>query len=170
MIRRLGEILEQQGVLTSDQVRDVIKRQRSTHRPFGALAEEMFGIDPEQVEAAWAKQYAENAQWIDPRNACFCDAVRTIVTNRQAWQFRALPVRFDGADLVIATSPKHLLRAVRFVSRCLTKPCYLVLCEDTALGAALEARYPLAGLTADAIDESAQAAWREHPAWPTAMA
>ena len=166
MGHRLGDILVQQGVLTSAQVAQIAKRQRSTHRPFGALAEEVFGVDPSLVEEAWATQYTLSAEWIDPKTQAFCDSVRTIITNRQAWQFRVLPVRYDGLELMIATSPAELRRAVRFVSRCLVHPCYLVLCEDDALGQALAERYPMAGLTGASIDGEHAAMWRQHPAWP----
>lgn len=168
MGHRLGEILVQQGVLTSAQVAQIVKHQRSTHRPFGALAEEMFGIEPERVEEAWATQYAMAATWIDPSKEEFCDAVRTTITNRQAWQFRVLPVRFDGSELMIATSPRELVRAVRFVSRCLAEACYLVLCEDAALSAALAKRHPMAGLTGGAFVTDRASLWREHPSWPAA--
>ncbi len=168
MVHRLGEILIQHGVLTDVQVNQIVKHQRSTHRPFGALAEEMFGVDPELVEEAWATQYATSAQWIVPAKESFCDSVRPIITNRQAWQFRVLPIRYDARDLMIATSPRELLRAVRFVSRCLAHPCYLVLCEDDELGAALEERYPMAGLTRESLQYEPAALWREHPSWPAA--
>ena len=49
---RLGEILIRQGVLTESQVNQILMTQRSSQRPFGLLAEQMFGLSPNAVERA----------------------------------------------------------------------------------------------------------------------
>ena len=53
---RIGTILVEQGVLTPDQVKAVLTVQERTGRPFGLICEQKYGIDPAQVEAAWASQ------------------------------------------------------------------------------------------------------------------
>ena len=44
---RLGEILVENGLLTPQQVNQVLKQQKRGGRPFGVLAERMFGLDPQ---------------------------------------------------------------------------------------------------------------------------
>ena len=47
---KLGDLLVQQGVLTVAQRDQVLEAQRLRRRPFGVLAEDLFGVSP----AAWS--------------------------------------------------------------------------------------------------------------------
>ena len=51
----LGDLLVRNGVMTARQRDDVLDAQRTRGGPFGALAEEMFGVSPRAVEQAWAE-------------------------------------------------------------------------------------------------------------------
>ena len=46
----IGQLLVQQGVLTHKQVQHILEVQRLSHRPFGDLAERLYGVSPEAVE------------------------------------------------------------------------------------------------------------------------
>ena len=151
---RMGEALVEAGVLDDEQVRSVLNRQRECGRPFGVLAEEAFGVDPNAIEEAWAVQYARMTATIDPRTAEFCDAARDTVTRRQAWQFRVLPVRNVDGELMVVTTPAHLRRALRFATNVIGLPVFFVMTDALALGEALCRRYPLPGLTPDAVNDS----------------
>lgn len=144
---RLGEILVIQGLLTRGELADLLEAQQHRARPIGLLAEELFGIEPAKIENAWAQQYALGAEHVDP----LCERVQaqalSAIDRRQAWQFTILPLRFDGPDLIAATTENNLPRALRFVSRCLARSCYLVLSDADALGEALAYYYPMAGLS-----------------------
>ena len=151
---RLGEVMIAQGLLTEAQVEQVLNMQRSAHRPFGVLAEDLFGISEDEVERAWVQQYATLTRHVNPLDMRpDPDALRTI-DRRQAWQFKVMPLKFDGDELMIATTTDHLVRALRFASRCITRPCFFVLSEAANLGEALEQWYPLAGMTASDIGRS----------------
>lgn len=152
---RLGQMLVESGVLTEVQVQTVLEHQQESHRPFGALCEELFGLGPKVIENAWARQYAMTTRTIDPRFEVFDPAVRDLLTRRQAWQFRVLPVRFDDRELMVATSARHLSRALRFVQNALGVPTYLVLADPQRLGEALSLHYPLPGMTASCVDDLA---------------
>ena len=54
---QIGQLLIEQGVLTAKQVEHILKVQKMSHRPFGDLAERLFGISPQAVEDAWVQQY-----------------------------------------------------------------------------------------------------------------
>jgi len=144
---RLGDLLIESGVLDEEQVARVLERQMESGEPFGVLAERMFGIDPIAVEAAWARQYAGLTRTIDP-SIEFCDErALAIITRRQAWQFRVLPVRFEPHELMVATTQAHLPRALRFAANVIGYPVFFVMSDPDALGRALCKRYPLPGLT-----------------------
>ena len=148
---RIGEVLIQRGVLSRPQVDRVLEEQQVRHRPFGELAETLFGIDPTDIEHAWVEQYTRITRHVNVRAEQVDPEAMRLIDRRQAWQFRVLPLRFDGRELMVATTADNLCRALRFVSRCLTTPCYLVLTEAQSLGDALAHYFPLAGLDASAV-------------------
>ncbi|MCZ6834805.1 MAG: hypothetical protein O7G85_03430 [Planctomycetota bacterium] len=152
---RLGQVLIEEGVLTSEQVTQILENQKQTGEPFGLLCERVFGISPETIEDAWALQYARLTRSIDPLSESFDDKARALITRRQAWQFCILPIRFDGQELMIATSQKHLRRALRFATNVIGMPVYFVMAEPVSLGEALCRHYELPGMNPASVHQSA---------------
>lgn len=152
---RLGELLIQAGVLNAMQVDHILSVQRETGEPFGVLCERLAGVDPIAVEEAWATQYAQLTRHIDPALETFDPEATCLVTRRQAWQFRVLPVRFDDEELMLATTRRHLRRALRFATNVLVVPVYPVLTEPLALGEALCRHFSLPGMTPASVDDDA---------------
>jgi hypothetical protein len=150
---RLGHLLMQQGILTAQQAEQILAEQRRSGKPFGVLCERMFNVDPKAVEQAWAVQYAKISRTVNPLHESIEARALALVTRRQAWQFRVLPMRFDGPDLMMATTQQHLRRALRFATSVLGVPVYLVLAEPRNLGEALCRHYPMAGMTPESIDD-----------------
>jgi hypothetical protein len=149
---RLGQVLVEQGVLTGEQVESILARQKETGEPFGLLCEQIFSIAPETIENAWALQYARLTRTIDPAAETFDVQALSMVTRRQAWQFRVLPVRFDGQELMIATTQRHLRRALRFAVNVIGVPVFFVMADSGRLGSALCRHYALPGFTPDCVD------------------
>ena len=152
---RLGQILIEQGVLNEGQADSILQRQQETGEPFGLLCEQMFRIHPKAIERAWATQYANLTRTIDPAVEVFEPRALELITRRQAWQFRVLPIRFEGRELMIATMRSQLRRALGFATSVLGVPTYLVLANSTALGEALCRHYPLPGMTPRCVDDEA---------------
>jgi hypothetical protein len=148
---RLGELLIEGGVLDRYQVEYVLERQHETGEPFGVIAERELGVDPDAVEIAWARQYAGLTRTIDPDIEVYDPRAAILVTRRQAWQFRVLPIRFDPVELMMATTQLHLRRALRFATNVTGIPVFFVMAEPLALGRALCRRYPLPGMTPDCV-------------------
>lgn len=153
MTVRLGEVLIASGVLTEEQVQMILHEQQEQRKPFGLLCEELCGVSPDSIEDAWANQYAKLTRTIDPTVEVFDKQALALVTRRQAWQFRILPIRFDDSELMIATSQHHLRRALRFANNVLGVPLYFVMTSPEALGDALCRHYPLPGMTAQSISQ-----------------
>jgi hypothetical protein len=149
---RLGDLLVEHGVLTKAQVVAILDEQESCGEPFGVLAERIFGVDPAAVECAWARQYATLTRFVDPEAEAIDDRALDMVTRRQAWQFRVLPIRFEPRELMVATTQAHLPRALRFAISVIGYPVFFVLAAPAPLGRALCRHYPLPGLSADAIE------------------
>src|SRR5690606_14849299 len=114
MMLRLGDLLVRNGALTEAQRDSVLDYQRLTGRPFGELAERLFGVGQQAVEQAWAEQYGMIAQRVDPRTERVDAEALSMIDRRQAWQFRVLPIRFEAGELMICTTQDHLVRALKF--------------------------------------------------------
>lgn len=153
MDHRLGAILIERGVLTTSQVREALDYQERTGEPLGLICERLHDVNPEAIEAAWAAQYATLARTIDPSVEVFEARALELVTRRQAWQFRVLPLRFDPRDLIMATTQNHLAKALRFATGVLGMPVFFVLAEPEALGQALCRHYPLPGMTPESVED-----------------
>lgn len=143
MAIRLGDLLVRNGVLTTEQREAVLQKQQLTGRPFGELAERMFGVSQSAVERAWAEQYATIAERIDPRRERIDDRVLALLERRQAWQFSLLPLRFEKEELIVCTTEEQLVRAMRFTGWRIKWPCYFVLADTAALSKALMRHYPM---------------------------
>lgn len=140
---QIGQLLVEQGVLTEDQVAHILKVQKTSHRPFGDLAERLYGINPKAVEDAWVEQYVRVAGVVDLDDQHVDSECLRMLNRRQAWQFHVLPLNRDQQDLTMATSPSDLVRAVNFSTRKLDEPVYFVLAERKQLREFLMKHYPV---------------------------
>lgn len=140
-VLRLGELLKARGALTEAQVQEILDTQRRRGRPFGDLAERMFGVRPEIVEDAWAEQYAQMADHVDPaRLRPEADALK-LIEPEQAREFTVLPVEINGDEVMVCTTAENLARALRFVGWRIGKPAYFVLADSEKLERAIARSY-----------------------------
>jgi len=146
MVLRMGEMLVAEGVLSEEQVEEVLAIQRQLGEPFGSICERIHGISPETIEGVWARQYEHLTRELTLDEVDFDPGVADLVSPRQAWQFRVLPIAFDGGSLMLATTRPSLTRALRFATRVLRHPAMFLLLEPDALAAELERRHPLGGM------------------------
>jgi hypothetical protein len=91
------------------------------------------------------------AEWIDPAAAQVDPAVLGLITRRQAWQFRILPVCQKGDTLTLCTTKDHLVRAVNFANTFMDSTCYFVLADPDELGNALMRYFPIDGMSRDVV-------------------
>lgn len=153
--QRIGEILVRRGVITPIQCSRILDEQSRCHRPFGELAEVMFNVSTRDLESAWAEQYESLAHKIDPMVERIDPAVLMNITRRQAWQFRLIPMRYDGSELMVCTCREHLPRALRFAYQHFGAGCYFVLADKHHLADALNKHYPMDGAREIAIASDA---------------
>ena len=150
-VPRLGELLVAQGVMTEREVERVLSRQQQDGRPFGALAEEICGVDPSLIEAAWIDQYRQIQATSRQTLATAEPDALALVDARQAWQFRLLPLAIDDDALVAATTTQHMARAARFASAVLGRTVIFTVVDSEELAAALERHYPMMGMDARTV-------------------
>jgi hypothetical protein len=145
---RLGSILVQRGLLNEDQVNRVLRAQNRTGEPFGLLCERLFGLSPATIESAWAHQYAGLVGTLERSELNPSKEALSLVTRRQAWQFRVMPVSWGDGELTLATTPDDLCRALRFATNVIDRPVYFVMTTGETLDASLREYYPLPGIDA----------------------
>ncbi|MBI1370653.1 MAG: hypothetical protein GC162_18605 [Planctomycetes bacterium] len=139
---QIGRILMDHGVLTEAQVEQILREQSAHARPFGLIAEDMFGISADAVEKAWIDQYISYGTEIDLDKQRVDLQVLRMLNRRQAWQFRLLPIRRESRQLVAATSREHLKRAVNFAWRRFDDPVYFLIARRPQLEEFLMEHYP----------------------------
>ncbi len=149
----MGQLLIEQGVLTEEQVQHILTVQKTSHRPFGDLAERLYGINPRAVEDAWVEQYVRTAGVVDlDEQKVETEALR-LLNRRQAWQFHALPLNRDAQlDLNMATSKENLVRAVNFTVRKIDEPVNFLIAERSQLREFLMKHYPVPSFMAAYAD------------------
>jgi len=131
---RIGDILVRQGLLTAAEVQQVLAVQRKQGRPFGDLAERLFGVCPQAVEQAWVAQYADLAAVTDPQTVEVDPECAALLNRRQAWQFHLLPAVRENGELVLLTDAAHLPKALRFAAATFDEATFIrVLATDDLL-------------------------------------
>jgi hypothetical protein len=139
----IGQLLVEQGVLTDAQVQHILQVQRLSSRPFGDLAERLYGINPRAVEDAWVEQYLRTVGVVDLADCEIdTDCLRTL-SRRQAWQFHMLPMNRSDNNLNVATSAENLVRSVNFATRRIDEPVYFMIAERKQLREFLMRHYPV---------------------------
>jgi len=140
---QIGQLLIEQGALTEMQVEHILKVQKMSHRPFGDLAERLYGIDPKAIEDAWVEQYLRIAGVVDlEEQTVETECLRTL-NRRQAWQFHLLPINREMDQLHVATSANDLVRAVNFSGKALNEPVQFLIAERKQLREFLMKHYPV---------------------------
>jgi len=153
MCIRLGELLMVHGALTGEQRDEILEIQSKSHRPFGVIAEERFGVAPAIIELAWAEQYASIAKRINPLEIEVDDQLRGLITKRQAWQFGLIPIRQLDDEIEFVTSMECLIRALRFVGWRMQCLCSFGVCDLQTLKQGLDMHYPFESASSEMFDK-----------------
>jgi hypothetical protein len=141
---QIGQLLVEQGVLTQAQVDHILKVQKVSQRPFGDLAERLYGINPKAVEDAWVEQYLRivgvsvDLEDVEIETECL-----RLLNRRQAWQFHLLPLNRDEEGLRMATSSENLVRSVNFATRTFDEPVHFLIAERKQLREFLMKHFPV---------------------------
>jgi len=140
---QIGQVLVEQGALTQAQVARILAMQKMSHRPFGDLAERLYGINPRAIEDAWVEQYVRVAGEVDlEQQRVDAECLREL-NRRQAWQFHMLPMNRTGEELNVATDAANLVRAVNFATRRIDETVYFQIADRRQLREFLMRHYPV---------------------------
>lgn len=152
---RIGEILVKHGVLTEQQVFEIVRAQKTQCKPFGVLAEQMFDVTVESIENAWIEQYHLFTGTINLNDCKIDESVLRLINRRQAWQFEILPIAYEPTgELLIAAAESRLARAVTFATHKLDQPAFFRVAESKQLREFLTRYYPMPEVTHDLIERA----------------
>jgi len=152
---KIGEILIEQGVLTEQQVFEVLQAQKDQRMPFGVLAERMFDVTLHSIETAWVEQYHRFTGTIDLNHEKFDNEALRVLNRRQAWQFELLPIRTEpDGELLMAASANRLARAVTFAANRIDRAVYFRIAEQEQLREFLQQHYPMPELSREIIQKA----------------
>ena len=141
---RLGELLVEAGVLSEQQVFEIVQAQKKQQVPFGVLAERMFDVTIDTIEQAWIEQYHRFTGTLDLQAQQVDEQALRLINRRQAWQFEILPLHFEpGGELLMAASKKRLARAVTFAATRIEQVVYFRVAESEQLRDFLRLHYPM---------------------------
>jgi len=146
---RIGELLIEQGILSERQVRHILTVQRTVSRPFGDLAERLYGIKPSAVEDAWVEQYVNFVGRVDLEDVRVDTQCLRLINRRQAWQFHVAPLGREGENINVATTAESLVRAVNFASHTFNEPVFFMIAQREQLREFLMKHYPVPSFIAE---------------------
>ena len=154
---KLGQILIEQGVLSEQQVFEILQAQRSRQLPFGVLAEIMFDVTVDSIEHAWVEQYAQFTGQIDLNEYEVDRQALALINRRQAWQFEILPLHFESTgELLMAASRRRLARAVTFTANRLEPVVFFRLADSAQLRQFLQQHYPMPEVSQELFRRAAE--------------
>ena len=163
---KIGQILVEQGRLTEQQVFEICEAQRKTGTPFGVLAERMFDVSLEGIEAAWSQQFQQISGSIDLTQCPAEPEALSLITRRQAWQFQILPLRFESpAELLVAASLDRLPRAVTFAAKHFAQVVVIRVAETDQLREHLSRHYPMPEVSKELIQRARNLVARSARRW-----
>jgi len=149
---RIGQILIERGVLTEQQVFEVVEQQRLRGLPFGVLAEQMFDVTVESIEQAWIEQYFRMTGEYELREKDIDMRALKLINRRQAWQFEILPLKFEqSGELLMAASRNRLARAVTFAANRIEPVVYFRIADSDQLRDFLRKHYPMPEVSQEII-------------------
>lgn len=152
---RIGEVLVERGVLTEQQVFEIVQAQKQERVPFGVLAERMFDVTVDSIEQAWVDQYHRFTGTIDLDQQRFDEGALRLINRRQAWQFQILPIAYEPTgELLMAASRHRLARAVTFAASHFEPVVYFRIAESGQLRRFLQTHYPMPEISQEMIAQA----------------
>ncbi len=139
---RIGTILKDRKELSDEQVAFILEHQEHHPRPFGELAEHLYGVSHEAVEQAWVEQYLSYGTRVDLRRESVDRSVLGTFSRRQAWQFQLVPLRCEDGRLLVATTAGRLPRGAAFAWRIARQPVFLLVAPESQIITCLAEHYP----------------------------
>lgn len=148
--RLIGQIMIARGLLNQEQVDHLLDHQTRDHRPFGQLAQGMYGVPEEAVCACLASQIIPECPRVKLCQEPSEPELLELLSPSEAWEHLVLPLRETEAGLVCATTREALPGAIALLQRRTNMPFRFVLADLHLLEQFIAERYDFEGIDLDA--------------------
>lgn len=111
----IGNIMVEQGILSDEQVVQVLNAQLDRAELFGRLTEEMFGISEQAVLDALSVQVARRSPQAALATETFDPQCLKLISAKDAWDRLVLPIRWEDGELLCATTIETLSAAIELL-------------------------------------------------------
>jgi hypothetical protein len=101
-VPRIGQILQEMGVLNERDTHEILEQQVRTGQKFGHIATRWGLATPAQIWEAWARQLTLEVREVDLEEVGTDSAALWRVTPELVVRYRVWPIRLWGNHLVIA--------------------------------------------------------------------
>ena len=136
---RLGEILVQKGLLTTDQLSAALQHQAKEGGALGSILGQRKFVSEEIVAQALGEQYG--MRYVDLTDFGFDPEVIRLIPMDIAIRYKFVPLKKTGTTLTVATSDPSNLVALDFIKFMTAYNVESVVCSESSLGAAIEKNY-----------------------------
>lgn len=143
---RIGHILIEQGVLTPNQVAKALAAQAEREAPLGRIAEQLFNIDRTTIIEALAEQVVMRAPDASLATEQFDQQCLRMISAKEAWDSLILPIRWEGGELLCATTVETLPVAIELLQQKLDCPFHFAIAEMRPLEEFIASLYSYEGV------------------------
>ncbi|MBN3038724.1 MAG: Flp pilus assembly complex ATPase component TadA [Candidatus Omnitrophica bacterium] len=151
MVMRLGEMLIQKKLITSEQLKAALKEQQKIGEPIGETLIKMGYLTQEQLFPVLAEQL--NLPFINLEDVAFDPEVIKRVPAKFAWYYKIIPLYYKDGKLTVATfDPLRSLNDAKMFLKDEVEP---VLSTEKEITKALEKNYGVGAETIERIMDQA---------------
>ncbi|MCH2100626.1 MAG: Flp pilus assembly complex ATPase component TadA [Planctomycetes bacterium] len=136
---KLGEILQTQGAITEEALREALAAQKTRSRPLGLILIEQGHCDEVTVHRALAKQ--ARLPFVDLEGKTPPDRLTERLAGNSAWELEAIPVAEKEGRVIVAVGDPEKAVITDTLGFLLDAPIALAIAAPSALRSALERAY-----------------------------
>jgi MSHA biogenesis protein MshE len=136
---RLGDLLVQESLITSDQLQEALAAQKTSGRKLGRMFIDNGWVDETQIAKALARQL--RAQYVDMSKRSVRPEVARLLPEVQARRLRALPLEETPTGVRVGMADPTDLAAYDEIARLIRREIELVVVAESQLLAAIDRSY-----------------------------
>lgn len=142
----IGSILIEQGVLTQNQIDRALQVQAEREAPLGRIAEQLFDVKRGVIIEALAEQTVMRAPDASLATETFDAQCLRMISAKEAWDNLVLPIRWEGGELLCATTVETLPGAIELLQQKLDCPFHFAIAEMRPLEEFIASLYAYEGV------------------------
>ena len=132
-------------MLTTNQVEQALAAQAEREVPLGRIVEQLFDVERTAVIEALAEQIVMRSPDASLATETFDAQCLRMISAKEAWDNLVLPIRWEGGELLCATTVETLPGAVELLQHKLDCPFHFAIAEMRPLEEFIASLYAYEG-------------------------